>query len=68
MKGIHINTLNVYTKFVDSNNEKIIWSKQGNQGNVWINGKINIESNENYKIIFEAIRGTNFLVSFFSHM
>lgn len=62
MKGVHINTLNVYTQFANPNSETLIWSKRGNQGNVWINGRVNIISNDAYKIAFEAVRGINFLV------
>lgn len=57
MKGIRIDKLNVYMKYINLNKEALIWSKSGNQGNIWMNGKINIISNETYKIIFEATRG-----------
>lgn len=61
MYGRHINTLNVYTKS-SSNKENLIWTKNGNQGNKWIKGEVNINSYEGYNIIFEAIRGTDYEV------
>lgn len=61
MFGQHINTLNVYIR--DTINETIIWTKKGNQGNTWINAKVNVYSIETYLLIFEAIRGTSYLVS-----
>ena len=60
MFGQHIDTLNVYIR--DANNETKIWTKRGNQGNTWANGRININSIQSYIIIFEAIRGTDYLV------
>ena len=70
MRGQHIDTLNVYTQLTsDSNNETIVWSKKGNQGNLWMNGRISLTSDDEYKIVFEGIRGVSYegdiaLVSF----
>lgn len=63
MRGIHIDTLNVYIKFTSNDlNESLVWSKQGNQGNGWINGKVNLlDIDKEYKIIFEGIKGNGHL-------
>jgi len=61
MFGQHIDTLNVYIR--DTINETIIWTKKGNQGNTWVNGKVNVYSTETFFLIFEAIRGTSYLVN-----
>ncbi|RNA14511.1 MAM and LDL-receptor class A domain-containing 2-like, partial [Brachionus plicatilis] len=39
MRGVHIDTLNVFIKSQSSGNESNIWSKTGNQGNKWFNGR-----------------------------
>lgn len=62
MKGVHINRLNVKLKKINSNEELSVWAKQGNQGNSWINGRVNILLNDSYTIIFEAVRGNGYLV------
>jgi hypothetical protein len=61
MKGKHIDTLNVYT--TDNTNETLIWTKKGNQGSVWFQGKANIISLTSYQIIFEAVRGVSYEVN-----
>lgn len=43
--------------------EKIVWTKRGNQGNVWLKGQVSLESETQFNIIFEAVRETNNLVS-----
>jgi hypothetical protein len=65
MLGQHIDTLNVYLKPTDSasgQNESIIWTKKGNQGNAWIEGKVSLNPTVLSSIIFEGIRGTGFNV------
>lgn len=62
MRGRHIDTLNVYMKLDASKNETVIWTKKGNQGNVWLNGKVNLESVDSYTILFEGRRGTGYEV------
>ena len=64
MRGVHIDTLNVLSKLETSGNESIIWSKTGNQGNKWFNGKVNLDSPDLFKVIFEARRGTGYNVRF----
>lgn len=63
MKGIYVDALNVYVKYINQNTEAKIWSKRGNQGNVWINAQVNIVSDEAYRLIFEAVRGTLYSVN-----
>jgi hypothetical protein len=61
MKGKHIEALNIYTSNYD--NESLIWTKIGNQGDSWLNGKVNIFSGfGNFKIIIEGVRGISYLV------
>ncbi len=61
MKGKHIEALNVY--MLNGDNESIIWTKTGNQGDSWLNGKVNIYSDSgDFKIIFEGVRGISYLV------
>jgi hypothetical protein len=60
MFGKDVNTLNAIIKR-SFNDEDIVWTKSGDQGNIWKHGLVNIESDRFYSIIFEAIRGNNFL-------
>lgn len=64
MKGKNIESLNVYTR--TSLNETLVWTRKGNQGDVWINGRVNLDSDLDYKLIFESIRGSGVQV-LFSH-
>ena len=61
MFGKEVNMLNVKRNY--SNNETLVWKKQGNLGNVWINGLIDIYSDADSTIIFEGVVGLGFLVS-----
>ncbi len=62
MKGKHIEALNVYTSS-GGNNESLVWTKIGNQGDSWLNGKANLFSDSgDFKIIFEGVRGISYLV------
>ena len=61
MYGREVNKLNVYKN--DSTNETVVWTKQGNQGNLWIYGQVNIDPTAGgSKLIFEATAGKGFLV------
>jgi hypothetical protein len=62
MRGKDVNKLNVIVKTIQDNKEYIIWSKEKNQGDQWINGLVNIKLNSSYIIIFEGFRGSSFLV------
>ncbi|XP_022097778.1 MAM and LDL-receptor class A domain-containing protein 1-like isoform X1 [Acanthaster planci] len=54
MYGSTIGDLNVYTK--DNNLVQTqIWSKSGNQGNVWLHGQAVLTSAVEYQVLFEAI-------------
>ena len=65
MKGKTIDTLKVFQKLTSGDqNETVVWSKRGNQGNAWINGRVNLIVDIESKIIFEGSRGTGFFVSF----
>ncbi|CAF0741635.1 unnamed protein product, partial [Brachionus calyciflorus] len=60
MRGEHIDTLKVYTKTQTTANETIIWSKSGNQGNKWFNGRINLNSPDIFTVVFEGRRGNGY--------
>lgn len=62
MRGQHIDTLSVYTKNLADKNESIVWTKKGNQGNIWIKGQVNLVVNDSYTMIFEARRGNGYMV------
>jgi hypothetical protein len=66
MYGRHIDTLNVLTQY-SSGNETLIWSLKGNQGNKWKKNVLNIDSDISYSIIFEAVRGIDYEVCYFSY-
>jgi hypothetical protein len=55
-----VNRLNVLRK--GSNNESLIWTKKGNQVNVWLNGQVDLYSNELSTIVFEEEVGFSFYV------
>ncbi len=60
MFGREINRLNVLRK--SQSNETLIWTKQGNQGNIWLNGQVNLDSNSDFSVVFEGVVGLGFLV------
>ena len=62
MYGREVNRLNILKKNVSS--ESIIWTKQGNQGNLWLNGQVDIYSDDLSSVIFEGVVGLGFLVCF----
>jgi len=49
MFGREINRLNVLRK--SQSNETLIWTKQGNQGNIWLNGQVNLDSNSDFSVV-----------------
>ncbi|KAL0965981.1 hypothetical protein UPYG_G00289030 [Umbra pygmaea] len=50
--------LNVYQLDHEDKNKKL-WSKVNNQGNTWIQSEVDINIDGSFKIIMEAIRGSN---------
>lgn len=40
-----------------SSTQDLLWTQNGNKGNVWLNGQINIRSTLEYRITIEAVRG-----------
>ena len=69
MYGQDVNTLNVLIRSdISTDNPVKIWSKSGNQGNVWLNGRVNIDKEQTFQeyfVQFEAVRGVNYLVYYF---
>jgi hypothetical protein len=47
-----------------SPNETVLWTRRGNQGNAWLLGRVSIKSDEDYKLIFESVRGSGSTVCF----
>ena len=64
MYGREVNKLNVLRKSTN-NNQSIIWTKQGNQGNIWLNGLVDISSDMDSTIIFEGVVGLGYYVKNF---
>ncbi|CAH3118157.1 unnamed protein product [Pocillopora meandrina] len=60
MYGADINSLNVYTK-VGGSLGTAIWQKKGNQANAWKYGQVFVRQPLNYQVVFEAVRGKNYL-------
>ncbi|KAK3718970.1 hypothetical protein QZH41_017584, partial [Actinostola sp. cb2023] len=58
MYGSDINTLRVLIK--KGLSKSIVWSKSGQQGNKWFEGKVNLTSKDEFQILFEGIRGSGF--------
>ncbi|XP_053383677.1 MAM and LDL-receptor class A domain-containing protein 2-like [Mercenaria mercenaria] len=57
MYGQNIDRLNVYVQSGPSLLTSLIWYKQGNQGNQWMEGNITIKAAKPFMIILEGIRG-----------
>ena len=55
MNGRDINALNVYLKS-GSNLGTPVWTKQGEQGNVWHEASVDIQKNTDYEIVFEGVK------------
>ncbi|KAJ8687225.1 hypothetical protein QAD02_023019 [Eretmocerus hayati] len=62
MYGTTIGSLNVYFKPESANNSTLLWSKQGDQGNQWLRGLINLPTvNNSFQIIIEGVRGSQYV-------
>ncbi|XP_031570827.1 uncharacterized protein LOC116305127 isoform X2 [Actinia tenebrosa] len=55
MKGIHIGTLNIYSK--RNSSRQLLWTRSGNKGDKWLYGQIGYNSTETFKILFEGTIG-----------
>ena len=64
MYGKEVNKLNVLRKSTN-NSEAIVWTKQGDQGNAWLNGQVDISSDMESTIIFEGVVGLGYYVKNF---
>lgn len=63
MFGSDIGTLNVVQKTGPGNkSEQILWTLSGQQGNVWLNGRVSLSKkpSTNFWIVFEGIRGNGY--------
>ncbi|XP_070543160.1 uncharacterized protein [Ptychodera flava] len=66
MYGKHIGSLNVFAEIIDNHrsvDSVLLWNETGQQGNEWLERKVlvNITDDiEDFKIIFEGVRGPNF--------
>ena len=59
MYGIHVNKLTMYVQMNGVRSQ--IWQKVGNQGNKWINGKVDATVYNNNQIVFEGATGTSYM-------
>ncbi|XP_041460944.1 MAM and LDL-receptor class A domain-containing protein 2-like [Lytechinus variegatus] len=57
MYGANIGTFNLIQRNTDGTSEVIIWTKKGNQANVWLSAQKNIATTGNYELVLEAILG-----------
>jgi hypothetical protein len=55
MYGANIGSLNVIAQ--NTTDESLIWEKSSTQGNVWLEGNVNLDFADDYNLVFEAIRG-----------
>ena len=58
MYGAHINMLSLYSNTGGSRG--LLWQKSGNQGNKWINGRVDATVNNGDKVIFEGKTGISY--------
>ncbi|XP_014218104.1 uncharacterized protein LOC106646576 [Copidosoma floridanum] len=62
MYGATIGTLNVYFKPETEKTPKLVWSKNGNQGNQWHRGLFDLPTvNNSFQLIIEGVRGTSYV-------
>ncbi|XP_043477392.1 MAM and LDL-receptor class A domain-containing protein 2-like isoform X2 [Leptopilina heterotoma] len=62
MYGDTIGALRVYFKQETESKAKLMFNKEGNQGNQWINEVFRLpETDNNFQIIIEGIRGSNYV-------
>jgi len=59
MFGKEVNRLNVLRK-AKNDSESVIWTKQGNQGNLWLNGQIDLYSIMDSTLVFEGVVGLGY--------
>nr|XP_054757464.1 MAM and LDL-receptor class A domain-containing protein 1-like [Lytechinus pictus] len=59
MSGPGVGSLNLIQRDTDGNNEVLIWTKNGNQGNTWMLGQRNIITTSNYELVLESVCGSN---------
>ena len=50
MYGTHIGSLNVYVRTSTTGPMNQIWSKSGDQGDVWIKGTVGISVSQNFQV------------------
>lgn len=60
MYGVGMGTLNVKVLNIITSRESQVFSKSGDQLNKWREAQITVSASNNYRIIFEGIRGNNF--------
>lgn len=58
MFGAGTGILNVYANA--SNISSLLWTQNGNKGDVWLNAQVPIVSASSYRIIIEAVRGLDY--------
>jgi hypothetical protein len=58
MYGAGMGSLNVYINV--SNISTLLWTLNGNKGDMWYNGQLSIKSSKSFRIMIEAVRGVNF--------
>lgn len=56
MHGKQMGSLNVYA-YSTPNTTTLLWTLDGNKGNEWRNGRVNIKSSQPFKLLIEGIRG-----------
>jgi hypothetical protein len=66
LQGLNVHRLKLYLnqkmKPSDVNyTDNLLWSKQGDQGGVWRNAQIQLQSKSMYRLIFEVQRDRNYL-------
>ncbi|XP_071956934.1 MAM and LDL-receptor class A domain-containing protein 2-like [Antedon mediterranea] len=57
MNGFNMGGLRVYTMAGDEGFKLLQWELVGDQGEGWNYGKLNIDNNQDYRVVFEAIAG-----------
>ncbi|XP_076161621.1 uncharacterized protein LOC143143798 [Ptiloglossa arizonensis] len=62
MFGATIGALNVYFKSEKDTTPRLMFNKEGNQGNVWLHGIFNLpKTEEGFQIIIEGVRGSSYV-------
>ncbi|XP_070567019.1 MAM and LDL-receptor class A domain-containing protein 2-like [Ptychodera flava] len=57
MYGDTIGALNIY--IYSGSTPILLWSKSGNQGDVWRQGQVSVYSSVEYQVVFEGVRGSS---------